>query len=151
VGVASNVGDPTRILFYKGARLVAGSEECALLAGSTPVAEVSSFEEAVTFQAIPHEAGAPLVALAEGLGLRRSHPDLRRFQGLGQLVVDPCDPAVVARHLLAEPMTYPGTGATTGVHALVIPTMGDMNVPVSSGITFARAAGLVGFLDDDPR
>ena len=27
-------------------------------------------------------------ALAEGLGLRRCHPDLRRFQGLGQLVLD---------------------------------------------------------------
>ena len=92
-----------------------------------------------------------LESLEEGLGLRRTSPALRRFQGLGQLVLDPADPAVLAPHLLNEPLEYEGTGEKTGTHTVVLTTTGDMNVPASSGVTHARAAGLIEYLEDDPR
>src|SRR5690606_14880334 len=93
----------------------------------------------------------PLVALTEGLALRRATPEFRRLLSLAQLIVDPGDPAVVAPHLIDEPLTYDATQTSTGTHTLVVTTMGDMNVPASSGLTHSRAAGLVEFLEDDPR
>ncbi len=151
VAVESDVGDRTRILFYRGPQLVAGSTECVRRSGAEPYAVVDSFDEPFIFQSESVDAGSPLRALAEGLGLRRCHPDFRRFSGLGQLVLDPADPAVLARHLLTEPLHYPGTGEQTGAHTLIITTMGDTAVPAASGLTVGRAAGLVDFLVADDR
>src|SRR5690606_11759094 len=60
------------------------------------------------------------------------------------------DPASYARHLLDEPLEYPGTGQSTGCHTLVLTSLGDMNVPAGSGVTFGRAAGLIDYLDPNP-
>ncbi|MBI4704425.1 MAG: hypothetical protein HY744_25260 [Deltaproteobacteria bacterium] len=150
VGIASNAGDPVQILFYEGPQALPGTD-CEIRPGARPGLLVESFTESFDFQGRSYEAGEPLVALSEGLGMRRGHPDLRGFQGLGQLVLDPADPAVLARHLLIEPLRYPGAGDQTGTHALVITTMGDMNVPASSGVAVGRAAGLIDYLEADPR
>jgi len=152
----SDEGNRVRVTFYKGPQLD-GQPGCGLRPGAQVRREVSSFEREVTFGYLERGAprvfakGAALVALADGLGLRRGHPDLRRFQGLGQLVLDSCDPATYARHLFREPLTYPGTGQTTGTHALIITTLGDSAVSPSSGITYGRAAGTIGWEHDDPR
>ena len=71
--------------------------------------------------------------------------------GLAQLVLDPTDPGVLARYLAAEPLEYPLTGGKTGADFLIVTTTGDMNVPASGGVTVARAAGVVDFLNPDPR
>lgn len=147
--VACDTGDPVRIQFYAGPRVT--GTECELEDGApSPIATVEQWEIGGSFQSVDVDAGAPLHALTEGLGLRRANPEFRRFQGLGQLIIDPGDPAVYARHAQTEPLSF-GTGEQTGTHALVITTMGDMNVPVSSGITYARAAGLVDYRKADPR
>lgn len=150
-GVDSDVGDRTVVRFYSGRRLVNGSTECEVLKGAEPVAVVDTFQAPVDFQGQTFEEGAPLVALAEGYGERRASPGLRRFLALGQLVLDGGDPAVYARHLLREPLEYPALGERTGAHSLIVTTVGDMNVPASSGVTVARAAGLVEYREDDPR
>jgi hypothetical protein len=54
------------------------------------------------------------------------------------------------RHLRLEPLTY-GTGETTGTHAMIVTTNGDMAVPASMGVTLGRAAGFIDYLRDDPR
>ena len=151
VSVASDYGDETEISFYRGIQLVLGNTECEPKKNAEAYLKVDTFEVDVTYQGFEFGAGSRLEALEEGLGLRRTSPALRRFQGLGQLVLDPADPAVLAPHLLDEPMTYEGTGETTGAHTVVLTTTGDMNVPASSGLTHARAAGLVEYLEDDPR
>ena len=151
VAVASDYGDETEISFYRGIQLVLGSTECEPKPEAEAYRKVDTFEEDVSYQGQEFTAGMRLEALEEGLGLRRTSPALRRFQGLGQLVLDPADPAVLAPHLLDEPMTYEGTGETTGTHTVVLTTTGDMNVPASSGVTHARAAGLIEYLEDDPR
>ena len=92
--------------------------------------------------------GTPLVALAEGLGLRRANPELRRFLGLGQMVLDPADPAVVAKHAVLEPIEFDST-ESRGTHMMLITTAGDMNVPASTGLSIGRAAGLIDYLGED--
>jgi hypothetical protein len=52
--------------------------------------------------------------------------------------------------MLNEPLYYPGTDQYTGSHSLIISTVGDMSVPVNSGLTLARAAGLLEFVEDNP-
>ncbi|MCA9526226.1 MAG: hypothetical protein KC549_08000, partial [Myxococcales bacterium] len=149
--VESDLADPIRVTFYAGPRLITGDTECTVMPDATVRAVVESFGEDVEFQGETFAAGSPLITLAEGFGERRASPGMRRFLGLGQLVLDPGDPATYARHLQREPLTYPGTGETTGAHAIIVTTMGDMNVPASAGVTVGRASGLVDFLTDDPR
>lgn len=146
----SDRGDPIRIVVYEGPVLIPGTE-CGVRPGARLRGSIDTFGADVVFHGRTFPAGSPLVALEDGLGMPRATPDLRRMLSLGQLVLDPADPASFARHLLLEPLEFPGTRQRTGSHALVITTLGDMNVPASSGVTFGRAAGLIGYLDDDPR
>jgi hypothetical protein len=147
--VESDLGDTMQISFYAGNVLEGG--DCAVKQGAKPKLVVDTFKEDVVFQQKLYEANEPLVALAAGLGMRRATPGLRRFVAFGSMATDAGDPVTYLRHLQLEPLTYPGTGETTGAHALIITTLGDMSVPTSSGITAARAAGLIDYLGVDPR
>ena len=69
---------------------------------------------------------------------------------IGQLVLDGGDPAAYARHLQKEPLVYPNLEQKTGAHTLIVTTMGDMNVPASSGATLGRSAGLIDYLTPLP-
>ncbi len=151
LGLASDRGDRHQLDFYRGGRLVLGDTECAFTEGEAPYATVGAFIEDVQFEGETILAGTALRALTDGLGLRRANPELRRFLGIGQLVLDGADPAVYARHLELEPLVYPGTGEATQTHTMIVTTLGDMNVPASSGVSVGRAAGFIEYLDDDPR
>lgn len=148
--VESDVGDQTRLVFYRGAVLVPGTE-CEVTPGAVEVAVVDTVDRPVAFQTKSQNAGTPLVALAEGLGLRRGNPEFRRMQALGQFILDPGDPASFARHIQVEPLRYPGTGQQTGAHAAMLFTAGDTSVPNSAGMVVARTAGLLPYLTPDPR
>ena len=148
--VASDVGDPTRFVFYRGPVQLPGLE-CEVASDAEEVALVENFSEAVRFQGRDHDSGSQIVALAQGLAQRRGSPSFRRLQGIGQLVLDAGDPASFARHLQLEPLEYPGTGQRTGAHASMLFTIGDTSVPNSSGMVFSRAAGLLEYLEPDPR
>ena len=150
-GVKSDVGDLTRILFFDGIALVPGSEDCEVKDGLAPYATVDKFSREIYFQAQYTDADSPLIALAEGYGLRRGNSETRRFMGLAQLVLDPADPAVMSRHALKDRVYYPGTNQWTGAHLMVVTTVGDMNVPASSGLSIGRAAGLIDYLNVDTR
>ncbi len=145
----SNMGDPLRIVFYKGPQIVGGSDHCELRGEAEPFAVVDSFGELVGMGGESYLPGDPLVALQEGLGMRRGHQDFRKLTGIAQMVLDPGDPAALAPHLLEAPLTY-SSGEQTGVHSLIITTMGDTAVPVSGGILVGRAAGLIDYLEADP-
>ena len=149
MSVESDLGDPTRLLIFRGNALVLGSTECETKEAAEPMAVVDTFEQTVKFQQDSHEAGMPLIALAEGLGLRRANPEFRRLQGIAQMVLDPGDPAIYATHMLGDPIVYHG-GRRTGTHALILPSAGDMSVPVSTSMTIARAAGLLEYREPNP-
>ncbi len=149
-GLATDIGDRVDIHHFRGDALVLGDTECALVDGIEPTATLSRFEQDLSYLGQDIAAGSPLRSYMEGLGLRRAHPDLRRFQGLGQLILDPGDPAVYAQYHSARTLEFPGTGQSTGTHSLWIPTVGDMNVPVGGVLTIARAAGVLEYLEPNP-
>lgn len=149
VNLATDEGDRLEIRFYRGPALKRGNTECELVDGVDPIAVVDEreFEVELLGEVLPP---GELRSLVEGLGLRRANPELRRFMALGQMVLDPADPSVFARHLSGDPLEFStGKGKTTP--ALIITSVGDMNVPASSGVTVGRAAGFIDYLNPDPR
>ncbi|MCA9543924.1 MAG: hypothetical protein KC613_06020, partial [Myxococcales bacterium] len=146
----ADFGDHVEVHIYAGPQIMPG-EGCVLREGVEPKIKVSEFGVEVQFQQTTYYEGEPLVTLAEGFGERRATPGMRRFLALGQLVLDGGDPGTYARHMLKEPLVFPSTGEQTGTHGVIVTTMGDMNVPASSGVTFGRAMGLIGYTEDDPR
>src|SRR5439155_21923143 len=77
-------------------------------------------------------AGDPLVALGDGVGMRRGSPEIRRFMGLAQTALDAADPASFAPNFEKRLLTY-GTGEEVRTRALIFSTIGDMNVPMATG------------------
>ncbi len=157
VAVASDVGDRVELRFYRGSVLVPGSDECEVIEDAEPFQVINRFEAPVDAEGTPmlfHGEpipGGELVALAEGFGLQRGTPGMRRFLGLAQLVLDRCDPGVLARHLSQQPLVYPNMDQQTNSRFLIVTTNGDMNVPAGSGVTVGRAAGVIDYLNIDPR
>lgn len=98
-------------------------------------------------------SGHALVNLFRGFGYERQTPGFRRFLGIAQAIVDPGDPANWAPHYFQEPLDYSDSdpGATPGTNVMVIGVCGDNDVPLSTGISIARAAGIVGYGEPDPR
>src|SRR5262249_36747836 len=77
----------------------------AVPAGGTPTA--TSCAHCATFQGNSWNAGDPLVAVADGLGLRRQTPELRRFFALGQIGMESADPVNWAPHVFLHPLPLP--------------------------------------------
>ena len=150
LSIETDLHDRIALEVYAGPQLI-GDPDCAVAEGATPKAVIDTIGATYEFQGSTFEAGEPLVAMAEGFGIQRGTPDLRRLFGLGQLIVDPADPAAVARHLQREPLHYPGTDQTTGTHMFIVTTAGDMGVPVSGGMAIGRAAGLIEWRKSDDR
>ncbi len=166
---ASDAGDRHILTIYRGPALVPGDEHCAIREGAMVREVIDTFGHgypAPAPQADPHEApdgyhvlfngqfhlhGDPLLALADGLGMQRGDPSLRRLINISQAVMDETDPAVFARHMIQEPLVYEATGETTEVNVLGASMAGDMGVPTSAGATLARAMGLLPYLEVDPR
>jgi hypothetical protein len=162
VSLPSDLGDRTVIRFYRSDVLVTGTDECELVPDVKPIQVIDEYEQPMVMDAATMEMrpmtfegvdipGGELRAFAEGFGLERNTPSLRRFMSLAQMVIDPTDPGVLARYLAAEPFTYPNKGDTTGARFLIVTSVGDMNVPASSGVTVGRAAGVIDYLTIDER
>jgi hypothetical protein len=105
--------------------------------------------------------------LGDGFGLARNSPAFRRFLTIAQLIVDPGDPVNYAPHAFLDPLyvtidgqevsqlqaeeVFPGQVGTPHVaQLLVLHTAGDTAVPISTGLAYARSAGLISFDTDNP-
>ena len=146
VQVPTDLGDRVEVRLYDGVQACLCQMDCEESNPAQPYAIINKFENDITFQGKTFQNGSTLVALAEGLGLERATPSFRRFLGIGQLVLDPADPASLARHYKDEPLRFPLLKDETNTNTIVITTMGDMNVPASSGLSVARSAGFIDFL-----
>jgi len=115
---------------------------------------IDKFPENTVFENIYYPAGTPLAALAQGLGLKRQTPDFRKFIGVAQTLVEGADPSVVAPGFFLRPQSFPyekppfDVGST---NFLMAGTVGDQTVPISTGISIARTAGILGVFENDPR
>jgi hypothetical protein len=162
VGIPASIGDKVQISIYDGKDAVKSYGTCELAApGTAPKLVLSTWgkgryangdangnqtqacegSSCNAFQGTFFAEGDPLTAPAEGYGLLRQTPALRRFLTLAQAALDPGDPVSFAPYYSIKQMTDP-SGAPIAPHAvLTLDTIGDMNVPLNSGIAFARAAG----------
>ncbi len=114
---------------------------------SKPREVVDTWAADTPWQGTVYPAGAPLVAPAEGMGHRRGSPDLRRFFNIAQAILDGGDPVAYAPLYFLRP--YDQTDIEPDhpqeTRAIVIPTIGDQEVPVNTGISMARAMGIIDF------
>lgn len=105
-------------------------------------ATIDTFGEEVSFMGTVYPAGLPLVAIQEGLGLPRNSPGFRRFLGFAAMATAPADPASWMAHRVDHGTGDPSRPSHPAM--LAMPTAGDPQVPVNTGIAMARAAGLLG-------
>ncbi|HEY0881777.1 MAG TPA: hypothetical protein VGD87_09610, partial [Archangium sp.] len=149
VAVPSDKGHKLELSFYEGELPTREREGC--VPEGEPVERLNTFAKAVKFQGTTYEAGSELVAVTDGFGLRRGNPELRRMMGLAQVALEGADPANTAPFMHGERTLTYGTGETVSTRAFYINTLGDSGVPTASGVTLARAAGLIDFRNIDPR
>ena len=114
---------------------------------------VDTFGYNVEANGIVYPKGARLVNMYRGFGYARQTPGLRRFMNVAQVILEPGDPVNWARHYAAEPIAYPEADpdATYGTNVAMLLGVGDSNVPVATGISMARAAGILGYAEPDGR
>jgi hypothetical protein len=107
---------------------------------------VDTFELETTYQGSRYPAGAPLAALYNGYGYDRNTPDFRRLLAFAQAALGPGDPAEWGSHTYLQPLDVSYDPFTVGgnTHVLLMPTAGDANVPVNTGVHMGRVSGLFG-------
>lgn len=150
VAVSSDDPDPLTLEFYKGPLPPQAQTGCYVPDRATPYLTVDTLGRDAAFQGKTYAKGSPLVAFGDGFGLRRNSPETRRFMTIAQTILDPGDPANFAPFFENRLLEY-GTGEKVQTRALVLNTVGDMNVPMSTGAAIARAAGFIPFTERDPR
>lgn len=107
---------------------------------------IDTFPQHLIYENILYPAGAPLAALRTGWGLKRQTPRFRKFLGISQMLLEEADPAIYARHYNHTPLEYPyeqdafKLGKT---NFLVVGTLGDPTVPISTALALARSAGVL--------
>ena len=149
VAVPSDKGNRLRLSIYDEELPTKERDGCEIK--GEPKLVVDKFAQAVKYADDQYKADSPLVALGDGFGLRRGNPELRRMLGIAQVALDGADPANAAPFIHQDRKLTYGTGETVGTRILYINTLGDPGVPTASGVSLARAAGLINFRDVDPR
>jgi hypothetical protein len=149
VAVSSDQGNRLVLELYDGELPTKLREGCT--PEGTPREVIAQFDSEVKFQGATFAAGSDFVALGDGFGMRRGNPEIRRMMGLAQVALEGADPANTAPFLHGDRALVYGNGERVSTRVLYLNTMGDSGVPTSSGITLARAAGLIDFRNTDPR
>jgi len=112
---------------------------------AAPKAVLDTFGKEVTYQGAIFPVGAPLTALATGLGNARNTPSFRRLMGIAAMVVEKADPAVYARHYRHEErldFSYDPAAAPQS-NMIVYHSVGDPNVPIATSLSLGRAIGVI--------
>ena len=165
--IPTSAGDKLDIQVYKKPDVVVSYEGCQLADPNAPVGRrINTWEQSATmtldvkdpskkcdapegcaqFRDQFYPVGSTLVAVNEGLGLRRQSPPLRRFRDLAQIAFDLADPAVYAPYYMLKPL-FDENGNKVPPHGLLnINTVGDNFVQIGSGLSFSRASGALPFL-----
>ena len=150
LAVSSDDGDPLRFELY-AEELPSRKKEGCDAEGFTPSLVVENFTKDFTFQGRTYTAGMPLTALADGFGLRRGTPELRRLFSLAQIALEPADPANFAPYWEGTRTFSYGDGSTVATRALLLPMTGDPGEPVATATALMRSAGFIDFTNVDPR
>lgn len=131
IGIPTDAGDPLTVTIYEGDK------------SSEKVKQTfTSFEVDAKYQKQSYKPGDKLVSPLEGFGMLRNTPEYRDFMVVAQTVLDSADPINYAPHYFLDPLDIKPEGKVLH-NVAVMPTVGDMNVPVNTGIAIGRAAGLL--------
>jgi hypothetical protein len=149
--VPADIDDELVITIYRpdgaGEALAPGSRARK---DSTLVKKIDTWEfEEPQFNGRKYAIGEKLTAIQEGLGYRRNTPSLRRLLGISQMILEPADPVNYAPRY-SKPLNIRPEGRRN-TKILYTVTLGDMTVPVSTGVALSRSAGIIPFRDPDPR
>lgn len=131
IGIPADVGDPLTVVIYSGDKSAGKIKQ-----------KITKYEVDAGYQMQTYKAGTALVSPVEGFGMMRNTPEYRDFMLVAQTVLDPADPINYAPHYFLDPLDIQPEGKVLH-NVLLMPTVGDMNVPVNTGIALARAAGLL--------
>jgi hypothetical protein len=149
--ISSDEGDLYRLSVFSGALPPKDRDGCSVPEGATPYWTVDKTEFDFDWYGRARKAGEPLAALGDGFGLRRQSPELRRFLGLAQLAIEQGDPVNYLQNADRRRILRYGTGEEVSTRLMIVNTIGDMNVPVATGVAMARAAGMVELFRKDTR
>jgi hypothetical protein len=169
VGVPATFGDRIVVQFYEGRDVVDSYDGCRIPEGtplklalekwgvgrfpqgsSNPVNTAAcGGASCASFQGVFFPEGSQLTSPGDGFGLIRQTPALRRLMALAQAAIDPADPISFAPFYAIKTMTDPAGNPIPATALLTLNTIGDQNVPLNSGIAFARASGALPFLRPD--
>lgn len=131
IGIPCDAGDKLTLTLYDGDRKNGKVKQT-----------FTTFEVDAKYQSQNYKAGDALVSPVDGFGMIRNTPEYREFMVVAQMVLDPADPINYAPHYFLDPLDIKPEGKVMH-NVLVMPTVGDMNVPVNTGIAIARAAGIL--------
>lgn len=148
--VTSDEGNELMLEVFSGALPPKKPEGCARPTDQAPYWTITTFGYDAKWQGRTISKGAPLIALGDGFGLKRGTPELRRFIGFAQTLLDSADPVNFAPNYERRILQY-GTGERVRTRALIMNTVGDPVVPVAAGTALARAAGYLDLTSRDPR
>jgi len=109
---------------------------------------LDTFESDVLHEGVTMLAGSPLVAGSYGSGYIRSTPEVRRVASLFSAILEPGDPIAYSPMHFLRPSEVLGGRPANVLH---MPNTGDNIVSINTGISQARAMGLIGNDEDDPR
>ena len=112
--------------------------------GEELLGSIDQFQQEVVFQGTKYPQGSPLVVLQEGLGYERNTPEFAQFMAFAQSALSVADPGVWGAHSFVEPLNFDYDPYARGTHVLMMPTAGDVNVPVNTGIAMGRVSGHFG-------
>lgn len=164
VGIPASEGDEIIIASYKppagkSQAVLEYGKKCTLPDGLEPVKVISKWEgvgrscktadKCVVYQTKEYPVGSKLVAISEGFGLKRQTPDFRKLLQLAQIALDPADPVTFAPYYYTKPRKDENGNVVPPAGIYTINTIGDMNVPVNTGIAAARIHGAIPFLRPD--
>lgn len=149
--VSSDENDQWKLAVFSGALPPKERDGCDVPEGAEPYWTMDTFGIDAKFQGLEHKAGEPLIAMGDGFGLRRQSPEIRRFMGLAQLAIEKGDPVNFVRNAERHRILRYGTGEEVSTRMVVVNTIGDMNVPVATGVSMARVAGMIDLTERDPR
>jgi len=166
VAIPATAGDEIIVTAYKpppGMKQAVKQygKNCELLPGATPTKVINQWsgvgaacekgtgDKCVKFQTHEFPIGSKLVAISEGFGLKRQTADFRRFMQLAQIALDPADPVTFAPYYYSKTRFDENGKPMPPAGIYTINTIGDMNVPVNTGIAAARIHGAIPFLKSD--
>jgi len=148
--ISSDQGDALRLQVFSGVLPPKTPEGCVVPDDAVPAWTQETLDFDARYHGVDFKAGTPLIAFDTGLGLRRQSPELRRTLELAQLGVDRGDPINFAPNFERRHLEY-GTGEVVKTRSIVLNVIGDMDVPIASGASIARAAGFIELRQKDPR